>query len=183
MSLKTEINKAKENKDNVKKVKSDTDATLVELGGEATTSLNDIPNKIRALATNLIEKSKEYIDSKIGNLSSLQTTKKDNVVNSINEVNTNKAGKSTIHKITLSKSSWTGSAAPYNYEISIPGMDANKNWEITNSVNPIMTVEQLDAFCNARIIAGTQSVGKINLVAYGEKPSIDINIIVIVRGD
>ena len=183
MSLVTETAKAKENKDNIKKVKTDTDSVLTELGGEASSSLSDIPNKIRALATNLVDKAKEYVDGKIGDLSSLQTTKKDTVVNSINEVNTNKANKSTKHKVVLSKDSWTGSNAPYNYEINIPGMDEHKNWEVTNSIDPIMTVEELDAFSNARIIAGTQSTGKINLIAYGEKPAIDINILVVVRGD
>lgn len=183
MSLVTETAKAKENKDNIKKVKADTDSVLTELGGETSSSLSDIPNKIRALATNLVDKAKEYVDGKIGDLSSLQTTKKDTVVNSINEVNTNKASKSTKHKVVLSKDSWTGAEAPYNYEIGIEGMDENKNWEVTNSTDPIMTVEELDAFCNARIIAGTQSTGKINLIAYGEKPAIDINILVVVRGD
>lgn len=198
MSLETEIKKAKTNKDNMKKAKADTDSALTELGGEASTSLNDVPNKIRSLGTTLLDQSKEYtntkatetlngsksyIDTKIGDLASLQTTTKDSVVNSINEINTSKSNKSTKHKVVLSKDSWTGAEAPYNYEISISGMDENKNWEVTNSVDPIMTVEELDAFSNARIIAGTQSVGKINLIAYGEKPAIDINILVIVRGD
>lgn len=219
MSLETEIKKAKTNKDNMKKAKADTDSALTELGGEASTSLNDVPNKIRSLGTTFLDQSKEYtntkatetlngsksyIDTKIGDLASLQTTVKDSVVNSINEVkgsivetsnsigqvnnsineiNTNKANKSTKYKVVLSKDSWTGAEAPYNYEISISGMDENKNWEVTNSVDPIMTVEELDAFSNARIIAGAQSTGKINLIAYGEKPTIDINILVVVRGD
>lgn len=183
MSLKTETAKAKENKDNIKKVKTDTDSVLTELGGEASTSLSDIPNKIRALATNLVDKAKEYVDGKIGNLSSLQTTKKDTVVNSINEVNTNKANKSTSHKITLQASQWTGSEAPFNYSITIPGMNDSKNWEVTNQTNPLMTDQELTAFGEAKIIAGTQSTDTINLIAYGKKPSININILVIVRGD
>lgn len=183
MSLETEIKKAKTNKDNMKKAKADTDSALTELGGEASTSLNDVPNKVRALGTTLLDQSKSYTDTKIGDLASLQTAAKDSVVNSINEVNTNKANKSTKHKIVLSKDNWTGAEAPYNYEITISEMDEHKNWEVTNSVDPIMTVEELDAFSNARIIAGTQSANKINLIAYGEKPSININILVVVRGD
>lgn len=95
----------------------------------------------------------------------------------------NKSNKSVTHKVVLSAASWTGEAAPYNYDIPISDMDDNKNWEVTNSVDPLMTEEELNAFCEARIIAGTQSTGHINLVAYGEKPTIDINILVIVRGD
>lgn len=95
----------------------------------------------------------------------------------------NKVDKSSNHQVKLLMNNWTGSAAPYNYEITIPGMDEYKNWEVTNSVDPIMTVEELDAFCSARIIAGPQSTDKINLIAYGELPPCDINILVIVRGD
>lgn len=95
----------------------------------------------------------------------------------------NKSNKSVTHKVVLSAASWTGEAAPYNYDIPISDMDDTKNWEVTNSVDPLMTEEELNSFCEARIIAGNQSTGHINLVAYGEKPTIDINILVIVRGD
>lgn len=183
MSLKTETAKAKENKDNIKKVKTDTDSVLTELGGEASSSLSDIPNRIKALATNLVDKAKEYVDGKIGNLSSLQTTKKDTVVNSINEVNTNKANKSTSHKITLQASQWTGAKAPFNYAINIPGMDNIKNWEVTNQTDPLMTDAELTAFGEAKIIAGSQTTDTVNLIAYGTKPEINIPILIIVRGD
>lgn len=287
MSLKTETAKAKENKDNMKKVKATTDSTLVELGGEASTSLNDVPNKIRSLGTNLVNTSKEYTDSKIGDLNSLKTTKKDNIVNAINEIHeagfsfksetfertlthtnwqdnmynldtefpsttcdieielsgnatkehakawgklipvpdpTNKnnikalgeipsidipirikkdligilhkgdpiswndiidkpALKSTDHKITLEAASWTGAEAPFNYAVTVPGMTADKNWEITNATDPIMTQEEKDAFGAASIVCGTQTTDTVNLIAYGEKPEIDINVLIIVRED
>lgn len=95
----------------------------------------------------------------------------------------NKSNKSVAHKVVLSATNWIGEAAPYTYDIAISEMNDTKNWEVTNNVDPLMTVEELNAFCEARIIAGTQSTGHINLVAYGEKPTIDINILVIVRGD
>ena len=322
MSLKTETAKAKENKDNMKKVKTATDSTLVELGGEASTSLNDVPNKIRSLGTNLVNTSKEYTDSKIGDLNSLKTTAKDNVVNAINELfgtrlsfkselfertlshtgwqdnlydldtefpstscdievelsgnatveqakawgklipvpdptNKNnikalgtipsinipirirkenkgiisggtpiswndisdkpneftpanhthtantitedsdnkfvsdeqitswdgKSNKSTSHKITLQASQWTGSEAPFNYSITIPGMNDSKNWEVTNQTNPLMTDAELTAFGEAKIIAGSQTTDTVNLIAYGTKPEINIPILIIVRGD
>ena len=62
-------------------------------------------------------------------------------------------------------------------------MDADKNWEVTNSVEPLMTESELTAFGEAKIIAGSQTTNTINLVAYGKKPTMDINILVIVRGD
>lgn len=322
MSLKTETAKAKENKDNMKKVKAATDSTLVELGGEASTSLNDVPNKIRSLGTNLVNTSKEYTDSKVGDLNSLKTTAKDSIVNSINEifdtrlsfkpeliektlVHTNwrdnmydldteypsttcdieielsgnataehakawgklipvpdptnknnikalgtipsidipirirkenkgiisggtpiswndiiekpneftpanhthtantitedsdnkfvsdeqitswdsKSNKSSNHKVTLLANGWTGSEAPFNYAINIPGMDNIKNWEVTNQTDPLMTDEQLTSFGEAKVIAGSQSTDTVNLIAYGTKPKINIPILIIVRGD
>lgn len=95
----------------------------------------------------------------------------------------NKVNKSNKHNIVLSASKWSGTKAPYNYAITIQGMDANKNWEVTNSVEPLMTESELTAFGEAKIIAGSQSTDTINLVAYGKKPTMDINILVIVRGD
>lgn len=94
-----------------------------------------------------------------------------------------KVDKSTKHQVLLSANNWTGDASPYNYAITINGMDENKNWEVTNSVTPLMTLEELEAFGKANIIAGTQTTNTINLIAYGEKPTIDINILVIVRED
>ncbi|MEE0451324.1 hypothetical protein [Peptacetobacter sp.] len=101
----------------------------------------------------------------------------------ITSIKSNKSDKSTKQQVVLQAVNWVGDTAPYSYEISIEGMDANKNWEITNSINPLMTKEELNAFGRAQIICGEQSEGLIKLIAYGIKPEIDINIIVIVRGD
>lgn len=94
-----------------------------------------------------------------------------------------KVNKSSKHNITLTHTNWIGAEAPYTYAITIQGMDADKNWEVTNSVEPLMTETELTAFGEAKIIAGTQTTNTVNLVAYGKKPSIDIHILVIVRGD
>lgn len=109
------------------------------------------------------------------------------IVKSINGQNADTNGnvtlKSSKHNITLTHTNWTGAEAPYNYAITIEGMDADKNWEVTNSVEPLMTEAELTAFGEAKIIAGSQTTNTVNLVAYGKKPSIDIHILVIVRGD
>lgn len=94
-----------------------------------------------------------------------------------------KIGKSSKHQVKLVTTNWVGESAPYTYPITIQGMDADKNWEVTNSVEPLMTESELTAFGEAKIIAGSQSTDTINLVAYGKKPTMDINILVIVRGD
>lgn len=95
----------------------------------------------------------------------------------------NKVDKSTTHTKSLLATGWTGESAPYNQAITIEGMNETKNWEVTNCTNPMMTSEELEAFSSARILAGPQSANTINLVAYGEKPTIDIPILVIVRED
>lgn len=101
----------------------------------------------------------------------------------ITSIISNKSDKSTKQQVVLQAVNWVGDTAPYSYEISIEGMDANKNWEITNSIDPLMTKEELNAFGRAQIICGEQSEGLVKLIAYGIKPEININIIVIVRGD
>lgn len=118
-----------------------------------------------------------------GRMSKEDKTKLEKHNSDINSIKSNKSDKSTKQQVVLQAVNWVGDTAPYSYEISIEGMDANKNWEITNSIDPFMTKEELNAFGRAQIICGEQSEGLIKLIAYGIKPEIDINIIVIVRGD
>ena len=94
----------------------------------------------------------------------------------------NKLDNSTKHQIVLSSTNWVGEKAPYSYAITIEGMNKTKDWIITNSVEPLMTAEEKEAFGIANIVCGTQTTDTVNLVAYGEKPEIDINILLIVGG-
>lgn len=94
----------------------------------------------------------------------------------------NKLDNSTKHQIVLASASWAGEKSPYNYAITVSGMNDTKDWIITNSVEPLMTAEEKDAFGKANIVCGTQTTDTVNLVAYGEKPEIDINILLIVGG-
>lgn len=95
----------------------------------------------------------------------------------------NKVNKSNKHQVKLLTTNWVGSSAPYTYPITIQGMDADKNWEVTNSVEPLMTSTELDAFGRAKIVCGTQTTNTVNLIAYGKKPTTDINLLINVRGD
>lgn len=94
----------------------------------------------------------------------------------------NKLDNSTKHQVVLSSTNWVGEKAPYSYAITIEGMNETKDWIITNSVTPLMTAEEKEAFGIANIVCGTQTTDTVNLVAYGEKPEIDINILLIVGG-
>lgn len=169
MSLKTETAKAKENKDNMKKVKAATDSTLVELGGEASTSLNDVPNKIRSLGTNLVNTSKEYTDSKIGDLNSLKTTAKDNVVNAINELfGTRLSFKSELFERTLSHTGWQDNL--YDLDTEFPSTSCDIEVELSGNA----TVEQAKAW--GKLIPVPDPTNKNNIKALGTIPSINIPI-------
>lgn len=92
-----------------------------------------------------------------------------------------KAVKSTIQMATLLASGWTGSSVPYTYTLSLTGVTVT-------SVNEIMlttsaTQAQVEAMQAANITDGGQSVNSITLKAWDDKPTIDIPIYVIIRGD
>jgi hypothetical protein len=89
--------------------------------------------------------------------------------------------KSNIVTATLTAAGWTGSAAPYSQTISVAGVT-------TTSVNEVFpgasfTASQLTALQSANLQDGGQAAGTITLLAYGDKPTIDIPVRVIVRGD
>lgn len=109
------------------------------------------------------------------------------VVKSINNTFADETGnveiKSSKHAITLNHTEWKGSNAPFTYDITIEGMDGKKNWEVTNSVNPMMTKAEYDEFNSCKIIDGGQDTNVIKLMALEKKPTMDIHILVIVRGD
>lgn len=96
-------------------------------------------------------------------------------------LNNNKAGKSTTEAATLSSASWTGSSAPFSYALSISGVTSTSYQEIIPGLN--ITQAQLEALQGANIVDGGQSSGVITLKAWGTKPSIDIPIRVVKRGD
>ena len=88
MSITDERKELEKNKDNLKAARTAINNKLVELGGAASTSFNDIPEKTTELANTITATNKEYIDNKTGNLNNLQTQDKTNLVNAINEVKT-----------------------------------------------------------------------------------------------
>ena len=102
-----------------------------------------------------------------------------NITLSASDVNA--ASKSTTVTATLSASSWSGDSAPYTYTLSVSGVTATSNQEFLPALD--ITEEQLTALQAANIQDGGQSSGSVTLKAFGTKPTIDIPIRVIVRGD
>ena len=89
--------------------------------------------------------------------------------------------KSTTVSATLSASSWSGDSAPYTYTLAVNGVTATSNQELLPALN--ITEEQLTALQAANIQDGGQAANSVTLKAFGDKPTIDIPIRVIVRGD
>lgn len=88
---------------------------------------------------------------------------------------------SNIKTATLSASSWTGDSAPYTYTLAVNGVTATSNQELLPALN--ITEEQLTALQAANIQDGGQAANSVTLTAFGDKPTIDLPIRVIVRGD
>ena len=88
---------------------------------------------------------------------------------------------STAVELTLSASSWTGDSAPYTYTLSVTNVTTTSNQELLPALN--ITSEQLTALQSANIQDGGQSADTIVLKAFGDKPTIDLPIRVILRGD
>lgn len=86
----------------------------------------------------------------------------------------------TTLSVTLASASWTGTAAPYTYTISNAAITATSTQELMPATD--ITADQLTALQNANIIDGGQAAGSMTLKAFGEKPSVDIPVRIIVKG-
>ena len=94
---------------------------------------------------------------------------------------TDYAGTSETITATLLAASWTGTSAPYTYTLAVNGVTANSNQELLPALT--ITEEQLTALQAANIQDGGQAANSVTLTAFGDKPTIDLPIRVIVRGD
>ena len=83
----------------------------------------------------------------------------------------------------LPASGWVGSDRnpPFSITISVSGVTATNNVEVL--LPGTASLEQVEAWCDAGIVHGTQTDGSITLKGYNWKPEIDIPIEVIIRTD
>lgn len=91
------------------------------------------------------------------------------------------ASKSSEVNKSLLASGWVGASAPYTYALSVSEVTLTSNQELLPSLT--ITDAELRALQSANIIDAGQSAGVINLKAFGNKPTIDLPIRVILRGD
>lgn len=93
-------------------------------------------------------------------------------------------GKAAISKTveaTLFVDNWTGDAAPYTYTLAVEGVTKTSNQEILPTAN--IAWEQLIGLQGTNMIDGGQDTNTIILKATKNKPTVDIPIRIILRGD
>jgi hypothetical protein len=93
----------------------------------------------------------------------------------------NAAAKSSLTTATLTAAGWTGSALPYSQTISVSGVTVTSVNEILPGAS--ITADQLEALQAANLQDGGQAAGSITVSAWGDKPTIDLPIRIIIRGD
>ena len=82
--------------------------------------------------------------------------------------------------VTLNAASWTGSSAPYSITVTVNGVTATSNQTVKPALN--VTAAQLEQLQKANIQDGGQAVNSITLKAFGEKPTQNLPIQVILWG-
>lgn len=91
-----------------------------------------------------------------------------------------KANKSVAITTTLMASAWAGIEAPFTQELTITGLAAEQNGEISIAHNA--TPLQRDIARSALLAVTGQSEGKLMIVADGELPEQDIPVSIILFG-
>lgn len=92
-----------------------------------------------------------------------------------------KADKTITKNITLEAAGWTGNEPPYSYTISLEEVTADNNIEVTYPVAP--TQEVYEQLTSAGLCGGSQTAGSMTLLAYGDKPVMDLPVTVFIKGD
>lgn len=75
---------------------------------------------------------------------------------------------------------WYGSSVPYVNTIPLDGVTSINEVEVSLSANA--TLEQYNAYTLAGLSDGGQSEGAIQIKAFKKKPTVDIPIMIIIRG-
>lgn len=131
-----------------------------------------IQNKIDQISSTI----NSTIDQKIN-------TAKTEINSSVDNKLRNYVQKSNKSTITVQASGWTGDDRnpPFSNVLTITGVTPTNNVEIL--LPGTASLEQVEAWCAAGVVHGTQTTNSITLLGYGDKPEIDIPLEVIIRKD
>ena len=88
---------------------------------------------------------------------------------------------SKIQNITLSSTSWSGSVAPFTYVISLSSVGLTGNSQIDIGPGVASTNDQYKALLAASLCGGSISGNNLTIRAWGQKPTINIPIVITVR--
>lgn len=91
-----------------------------------------------------------------------------------------KAEQSQSATLTVEASAWTGDSAPYTATVSTSLATASNNLVV--GTGGALTAEQQSAMAAAMIVCAAQADGNITLTAFGEVPTIDIPVNILVVG-
>ncbi len=83
--------------------------------------------------------------------------------------------------VTLTVAGWTGTAPPYAQTVSVTGMTAAKKG-VSVGVPATLTDAEFNAALYAVLRASAQGTGSITIKAHGEKPTVNIPILVRIVG-
>ena len=90
-----------------------------------------------------------------------------------------KANLSVAISAVLSMSAWSENA-PYSQTISVDGLTEEQNGIITIGQN--ITTEQIEDVVDADMRISSQADGSLSVTAYGDKPTRDIPVTIILLG-
>lgn len=147
----------------------------------------DIDNKVEQSINNALTQIDNKIIEKISQVKTeLESTIDEKIKTATDKIDTkltNYVQKSNKSSITVQASGWTGDDRnpPFRNVLTITGVTNTNNVEVL--LPGTATLEQVEAWCAAGVVHGTQTTNSITLLGYGDKPEIDIPLEVIIRKD
>lgn len=105
-----------------------------------------------------------------------------NIENDIADLTDRKADKAISISATLTTTGWSGSGAPYTQTVSAPGVTADPAQVVNVSAAENLTADQYEAVTGAQLWGKSKSVNSIVVAAYGDKPTVNIPIVITIYG-
>lgn len=142
----------------------------------------ELEDKIKSNTDNIT--NIQLVDSKVDitdKNNKFEGTKLDAVLDEIDNKILSNAKKSKKIDTILTSTSWAGEGTPYIYNLTVDGVTETNVVEITTKED--LSAEQVECFIDSTITAAGQGMNTVTLKAWANKPSIDLPITVIVRGD
>lgn len=87
---------------------------------------------------------------------------------------------SVILTATLTAAGWVGGTAPYVQTVAVPGLAVGANGTI--GLAPTATLAQVEAAADAKLLLTGQAAGSITVSAFGDKPSVNLPVQILVVG-